>query len=879
MIGLLWPFRKLGDKLFRFVDLMTESISDFLDRYFESDQLKAVLAYYGSIGTFAGPRTPGTAYVLLHHLMGEHEGAGGWGFIRGGMGGISQAIARSAERHGARIRANAEVARITVRDGKAAGVVLASGEEIADPVVVSNADPRRTFLGMLGDRELPPEFVDEVRTYKTYSTAFKINLALDEAPRYTAFDAKTIGTVYPTYVHIGPSIEYLERAYDDAKYGRPSARPFPSPVVPTIVDPDLGPEGKHILNIFGGHAPYTLQGTTWDQERERFADTVIDTLAEYAPNLKGAVIHRQVLMPPDLEAVFGLATRPHLPRGALGRSALLPPAGARLRELPEPGPRPLPVRVGDASGRRGDGGVGAQRGAGDPEGRPAMSGHVPSYWAATAGPEPEGLGPLPGDRTADVAVLGGGYTGLAAAYRLAGDHGLDTVVLEAHAIGWGASGRNGGFAMISVGKLSHQEREAQVGAPGSATRVPARHRRVRARARAHRQGRSRLRRSARRLDQRRSSRGPGPGAPGATAHLPGTPRLPGGGVPGSRATGCRGLHAEPFRPRRPAHSPDLRAPSAEVRAEPGAGRPPSRCGDPPRLAGRAVGEGGAWHVLATPRGTVRARRVVVGTNGYTLESLHPFLRARTLPATSNIIVTRALTDAEWAEVGMRTTQVYTDTRTLVQYWRRLPDGRMLFGGRAGVINTEASLARRRRWLEGQLAAMFPCLQGIGSEYFWHGAVCMPYDRIPHAHTIDDDPTVAYALAYTGSGVAMATYLGGLAGDLAAGVPARARHAGDRNRAPALPAAALAPGVSGRRLYRVHPEGPVRMRLTREARVTALLLAPAGLFLGAAFVLPLAQLFRLSLGARVAGHSPPTAKSSAAWSTSACFSTPSSSPSS
>jgi phytoene dehydrogenase-like protein len=306
MIGLLWQFRKLGDKLFRFVDLMTESINDFLDRYFESDQVKAVLAYYGSIGTFAGPRTPGTAYVLLHHLMGEHEGAGGWGFIRGGMGGISQAIARSAERHGARIWRDAEVARIAVRDGKATGVVLASGEEIRARLVVSNADPRRTFLGMLGEGELPAEFVDEVRTYKTYSTAFKINLALDEAPRYTAFDAKAIGTVYPTYVHIGPSIEYLERAYDDAKYGRPSARPFLSPVVPTILDPDLAPTGKHILNIFGGHAPYTLQGATWDQERERFADTVVDTLAAYAPNLKGAVIHRQILMPPDLEAVFGL---------------------------------------------------------------------------------------------------------------------------------------------------------------------------------------------------------------------------------------------------------------------------------------------------------------------------------------------------------------------------------------------------------------------------------------------------------------------------------------------------------------------------------------------------------------------------------------------
>ena len=376
LVGLLWQFRKLGGRLFRFVDLMTESISDFLDRYFESDQVKAVLAYYGSIGTFAGPRTPGTAYVLLHHLMGEHEGAGGWGFIRGGMGGISQAIARSAERHGARIRADAEVARITVRDGRAAGVVLASGEEISARMVVSNADPRRTFLGMLGDGQLPADFIDEVRTYKTYSTAFKINLALDEAPRYTAFDAKTIGTVYPTYVHIGPSIEYLERAYDDAKYGRPSARPFLSPVVPTIVDPDLAPAGKHILNIFGGHAPYTLQGTTWDQERERFADTV-----DRHPGRVRAEPEGRGDPPPDPDAArprggVRPAARAHLPRGAVGRSALLPPAGARLCELPEPGPGPLPVRVGDASGRRCDGGVGAQRGAGDPEGRPSVSGRV-----------------------------------------------------------------------------------------------------------------------------------------------------------------------------------------------------------------------------------------------------------------------------------------------------------------------------------------------------------------------------------------------------------------------------------------------------------------------------------------------------------------------
>ena len=306
MLGLLWRFRKLGGKLFRFADLMTESISDYLDRYFESDQVKAVLAYYGSIGTFAGPRTPGTAYVLLHHLMGEHEGAGGWGFIRGGMGAISQAIARSAARWGMTVRLGAEIARVTIKDGRTAGVVLQSGEELSAKVVVSNADPKRTFLGMVDPRELPSEFLDEVRSYKTYSTAFKLNLALEEPPRYSAFDPRTVGVPYPTYVHIGPSMEYLERAYDDAKYGRYSARPFMTPVLPTWVDPDLAPRGKHIVNIFGGHAPYTLKDTTWDAERERFADTVLETLAEYAPNVKSAVIHRQVLAPPDLEAVFAL---------------------------------------------------------------------------------------------------------------------------------------------------------------------------------------------------------------------------------------------------------------------------------------------------------------------------------------------------------------------------------------------------------------------------------------------------------------------------------------------------------------------------------------------------------------------------------------------
>ncbi len=299
-------FRRLGGKLYRFTDLLTMSIADFLDMYFESDKLKAVKSYYGSIGTFLGPRSPGTAYVLLHHLMGDLGGAGGWGFMRGGMGAVSQAIAASGRNHGASIRTEAQVDHVLITKGRATGVRMQSGEEIPSKVVVSNADPKTTFLRLVDTAELPGDFVEEVRRFRTYSTAFKINLALEEPPRYTAFDRRVLGIEYPTYVHIGPSMAYLERAYDDAKYGRPSQRPFISPCLPTWVDRDLAPPGKHILNLFGGHAPYTLEGATWDQEREKFADTVIDTLAEYAPNIKGAVTRRQILLPPDLERIYAL---------------------------------------------------------------------------------------------------------------------------------------------------------------------------------------------------------------------------------------------------------------------------------------------------------------------------------------------------------------------------------------------------------------------------------------------------------------------------------------------------------------------------------------------------------------------------------------------
>jgi phytoene dehydrogenase-like protein len=303
---LAWRLKKMGRGIPRFIDLLTQSVADFLDQWFESDQVKATLAYYGSIGSFKGPRTPGSGYVLLHHLMGEHEGAGGWGFVRGGMGGVTQALARAAEHEGATVKTDAEVERVVVDAGRAVGVSLMNGDVYTAPIVVSNADPKTTYLKLVGRQHLDADVVAEVESFRTFSTAFKLNLALDALPGYTAFNEDRAGFRYPTYVHIGPSIEYLERAYDDAKYGRWSARPMLSQVVPTVADPSLAPEGKHILNIFGHHAPYQLAAGSWEGERDAFASSVIDTLGEFAPNIKDAIIDQQVLIPPDLERIYGL---------------------------------------------------------------------------------------------------------------------------------------------------------------------------------------------------------------------------------------------------------------------------------------------------------------------------------------------------------------------------------------------------------------------------------------------------------------------------------------------------------------------------------------------------------------------------------------------
>ncbi len=299
-----WKYRKIGKKFYRLMDLMTMSADDFLARWFEHSVTRAVLGYYCSIGTFSGPKTPGSAYVVLHHIMGEHEGAGGWGFVRGGMGAISEAIAESGRRHGMKIQTDAEVVRVEVTAGRASKVITAKGDEFSARAVISNASCKVLFDRLVAPEYLPAEFLKHIRGYRTFSTAFKINVAAEAPPRFAAFDAARCGFEAPNYVHIGPTVEYLQAAYEDACQGRYSSRPFITAVVPTTVDNTLAPPGKHVINLFGGHAPYTLNGRDWSDARPGFVKNVFDTIDELAPGFSDGIIDSQVLLPPDIERII-----------------------------------------------------------------------------------------------------------------------------------------------------------------------------------------------------------------------------------------------------------------------------------------------------------------------------------------------------------------------------------------------------------------------------------------------------------------------------------------------------------------------------------------------------------------------------------------------
>ena len=288
------------------VQLMTMSAVDFLDQWFETDVLKATMAASGIIGTFLGVRSPGTAYVLLHHYMGEIDGAfRSWGFARGGTGAISNAIASAARELGVEIRTEAPVARVLMNNGQARGVVLDSGDEIRCDVVSSSLDPRLTFMKMVGKEHLPADFVEDVNRYKFRGSSGKVNLALSGLPDFTCLPGE--GRHLRGAISISPSVEYMERAYDDAKYGRYSRRPYIDMVIPTLTDPSVAPPRKHILSCFVQYAPYHLKEGTWDQKREEFGDTVVDTISEFAPNLRSLILHRQVLTPLDIETMFGLS--------------------------------------------------------------------------------------------------------------------------------------------------------------------------------------------------------------------------------------------------------------------------------------------------------------------------------------------------------------------------------------------------------------------------------------------------------------------------------------------------------------------------------------------------------------------------------------------
>ena len=291
-----------------FVQLMTMSAADFLDQWFETDPLKATMAASGIIGTFQGIRSPGTAYVLLHHYMGEIDGVlRAWGIPRGGTGGISSAIAEAARSFGAEIRTETAVEQFLIRGEEVTGVVTSSGEEVTASVTLSSLDPRQTFVRLVPRGHLDSTFIDEVDRYRYRGSSGKVNLALDGLPEFACRphdDDHLRGAI-----SFSPSVDYMEVAYDDAKAGRFSRRPYIDSIIPTLVDPSMAPPGKHVMSCFVQYAPYHLaDGDEWDDgRRDEFAQTVIDTIAERAPNIRDLILHAQVLTPKDIEERFGLS--------------------------------------------------------------------------------------------------------------------------------------------------------------------------------------------------------------------------------------------------------------------------------------------------------------------------------------------------------------------------------------------------------------------------------------------------------------------------------------------------------------------------------------------------------------------------------------------
>ena len=303
---LLNHIKTLSSEQFEYLTkLMTMSSADFLDEWFEFEPLKATMSASGIIGTFMGPRSPGSAYVMLHHYMGDIDGAfRAWGFQRGGTGAVSMAIARSAEHFVAEILTEAAVNKVIVNNGKASGVVMENGDEYNSNIVISGLDPKLTFLNLLDEKDLPSDFVKDIKNFRIRGSSGKVNLALDALPNFSALPGD--GHHLRGAISISPSYDHLEKAYDDAKYGNFSTEPYMDIILPSVLDPDMAPPGKHVMSCFVQYAPYNIKGGWNDDKREAFGDAVINTIAKYAPNIKDIILHRQVLTPADLESTFGL---------------------------------------------------------------------------------------------------------------------------------------------------------------------------------------------------------------------------------------------------------------------------------------------------------------------------------------------------------------------------------------------------------------------------------------------------------------------------------------------------------------------------------------------------------------------------------------------
>jgi len=299
-------FKTLNPEQFEYLNkLMTMSSADFLDEWFEFEPLKATMSASGIIGTFMGPRSPGSAYVMLHHYMGDIDGAfRAWGFPRGGTGAVSMAIAMAAEHFGAEIKTETSVSNVIVKKGNAVGVALENGDEFHAEKVISGLDPKLSFLKLVDSNELPTDFLTAIKNFRIRGSSGKVNLALDSLPDFTCLPGD--GVHLRGAVSISPSYDHLEKAYDDAKYGNFSQNPYIDIILPSVLDPKMAPPGKHVMSCFVQYAPYEIKGGWDDKKREAFGDAVINTIAQFAPNIKDIIIHRQVLTPADLESTFGL---------------------------------------------------------------------------------------------------------------------------------------------------------------------------------------------------------------------------------------------------------------------------------------------------------------------------------------------------------------------------------------------------------------------------------------------------------------------------------------------------------------------------------------------------------------------------------------------